>query len=125
MDLALWLSVLIDERANPPRLRARQVLRHHAPRRQDDRVISVGLFRRGPPVRRLKVRLTVRVPELPSFVQPWRPGVIEGRARPEDPHLAIDALPGNARIVGDAAFGGDAELFEDLVRGLVGEFVSG
>ena len=118
MDLAERLRVLVDERADAARLRARQILRHHASRRQHDRVVGVGLFGGGPPVGRLKVRLAVGMAELPAFVQARRAGMIERRARPEDAHLAIDALPGDAGVVGDAALRGDAQLLEDLARRL-------
>jgi len=50
--------------------------------------------------------------------------MIERRARPEHAHLAVDAFPRDTGVVGDAAFRGDAQLFEDVARRLVGELVA-
>src|SRR6516164_1437172 len=51
--------------------------------------------------------------------------MIGRRARPEDAHLPVDSLPRDAGVVGHAAPGGDAELFEDVVRRLVVELLAG
>jgi len=46
MDFAVRLRVLVDERADAARLCARQMLRHHPPGRQHDRVVGVRVPRR-------------------------------------------------------------------------------
>jgi hypothetical protein len=106
------------------RVCARQILRHHPSRRQHNRVVCVWFFGGGPPVGRLKMRLAVGMAELPAFVQARRAGMIERRARPKHAHLTIDALPRDTGVVGHAAFRGDAQLFEDVVRRLVCELVA-
>ena len=52
MHLAQRLRILIDQRADAARLRAGEVLRHHAAGGQDDRILGVRLFGGGPPVDR-------------------------------------------------------------------------
>ena len=44
-------------------------------------------------------------------------------ARPEDAHLLLDLLVGDAGVIGDAALAGDAQLFEDLARAVEREAV--
>src|SRR5262245_53504474 len=70
------------------------------------------------------MRFAVRMSESGTLVQPRRAGMIERWAWPEDAELPIDALPGDAGVIGHAALRRDAELFEDVARRLVGELVA-
>ena len=54
--------------------------------------------------------------ELPAFEQPRRAGMIERGTRPEDAHLLVDLLVGDAVVIGDAAARGLAQFLEDLAR---------
>src|SRR5262249_51084720 len=115
-DLAIRLRALVHERADPARLRPREVLSHDASRREEDRILRVGLLDRGTPLDRLEVGLAVRVAEATSFVETRRAVMVQRRARPEAPHPLVDLLPGDPEVVGHAAARRDAELVEDLAR---------
>src|SRR5262249_12088602 len=52
----------------------------------------------------------------PRLEETRRPGMVLGRAGPEDAALALDALAGDPGLVGDAAGRRPPELVEDLAR---------
>jgi hypothetical protein len=62
------------------------------------------------------------VVEARALEQPRRPRLL-ARAGPEDAHLPVDLLVGDARVVGDAAAGGFPQLLEDVARTRVRERV--
>src|SRR4029079_19554468 len=107
---------LRDQSANSSGLCSRQIVRDDASGGQDDWIVGVGLLGGGPPVHRLEVRLPVGMAEPVSFVQPRGAGMMFSRTGPEDPVLAIDSLPRDSVIIGDAASRGDSQLVEDLAR---------
>ena len=72
VDLDARLRVLIDQRPDAPRLRAREELADHAPGRQDHRVLGVDVLGR----RRVggDVEAGLAVGEVEAARCPWRPG---------------------------------------------------
>src|SRR5262245_53768200 len=59
--------------------------------------------------------------EAAALEESRRPRVLGRRTRPEDAHLALDLLVGDAGVVGRAASRKHAELGEDLLRRVEGE----
>src|ERR1041385_4778836 len=123
MNLAHRLRILVHQRTDSPGLRTGEVVRHHTSGGQYDRVLAVGFFSRGLPFHWLKMRFTVWMVKLVAFIKARCARMIRRRARPEHALLPIDALPGDAVVIADSAFGGDAQLVKNLSRGFVPEFV--
>ena len=61
------------------------------------------------------MRLAVGRLEFAVFPQPRRARMIEAGTRPEDAHVVLDLLVGDAEVIGGAAFGGDAQLVENVL----------
>ena len=72
----------------------------------------------------MEFRSTDGVVEPPTLVQARRSRVPFFGDRPEQPVLGLDPFPRRAPVVGGAAGGGEAELFEDLARVGVREVVA-
>src|SRR6185437_7182798 len=96
---ATWLRILIHQCADATRLRSRKEVGNHPPRRQDDRIFSVGHLGRGAPFHGHEMRFSVRVAEPAAFVKAWRSRMVFIRAWPEEPVCFINALPGHSRII--------------------------
>src|SRR5262249_59606376 len=116
MHLHLRLRMLRDEGTDPPGLRAGEKLRHHAARREDDRVLVVDVLCRRTVRDRMEACPAVRMVEAAALEEPRRPRMLLVRARPEDTHRAIEPLVGDAAVVGDATARHAAQLVEDLGR---------
>src|SRR5262249_42491823 len=94
--------------------------------RERERILGVGVLDRRFVGGRMESGLAVREVEgsgssgdrIPGtrFEETRRAGMVLGRAGPEDAVLPLDALPGDAGIVGDAARGRQPQLVEDLAR---------
>ena len=124
VQLQQRLRVLVDQRTDPPRLGAREELADHPPGGQHDRVRRRPRPRSAASTRiDVEARLAVREVERPrpratGFHEPGskRRGVPGGRSarrplasgRARTPHLALDLLVGDPRVVGHAAPAGDA-----------------
>jgi len=67
MNFDTWLRILIDQRSNPARLCAGQVLAHDAARRQVNRIFLVNGIAGFPIWSKLKVSFTILVKRPPSF----------------------------------------------------------
>src|SRR6185437_2421334 len=66
------------------------------------------------------MRFSVRMTELPAFIEPGGTGVVFIRARPEEAVCFINALPGHSRVIRDAALRCHTEFSEDVLgRGVV------
>src|SRR5690606_33248588 len=110
----------------PPRLRAGQVLRDHAARCEDDRVLLIHLLGGRRVAGHVEPRLAIREEERAGALrygvprarleQARRAGVVLVVARPEDAELPLDLLVGDAPVVDHAAARGSAQLVEDLAR---------
>src|SRR6185503_4487003 len=109
------LRVLLDERADAPRLCARQELADDAAGRQKHRVFGTGVVDGGPVISDVEARPSVGKVERPGalgdgvvaavFEQPRRARMIGDLftgprilavAGPEDAHLTLDSFPGDA-----------------------------
>src|SRR5437588_4322604 len=123
MNLTQGLGILVYQSADAPGLRARKILRNHASGGEDNRVFAIRLFGRRTPLHRLKVRLAIRMAKLVSFVEARRSRMPRLRTRPEDAVLLLDAFPGHAVIIGNAALGGATQLFKNLTGRVVAEFL--
>ena len=98
-----------------PRLRARLVVREHAPGGEVERIVRVGLLRRsagGAPRGSARVRSASGSARRTGAACPGGPRT--GRARRRRPR--VDALVADARVVGGAARARAAQLLEDLAR---------
>ena len=104
---------MVDEELDPAGLRPAEVVEHGPPGRHVDGVLGVGRLGAEAVRRGMQVELAVGVVAAPVLEQPRGARVALGRARPEDAHLALDALVGDAGVVGGAAGAGAAELVED------------
>ena len=72
----------------------------------------------------MELRSTVGVVEAAPFIEAWSARVPFFGDRPEQPVLGFDPLPCRTSVVGGAAGGREAELFEDLVGVGVREVVA-
>src|SRR5262249_21763251 len=59
MQFRAWLWILVNQRSDAPRLRARQILAHHSTRCQVERVLLVDRITTRPPFRLVEVCLAV------------------------------------------------------------------
>src|SRR5690606_8944377 len=105
-------------------LGARQVLAHHPARRQPDGVLVVDHLGGWSVTHGVEARPAGLGREPTALEQAPGPGVVLARAGPEHAHLAFDALPGDAEVVGAPALRGDPQLLEDLLGVPVGEVVA-
>ena len=124
MHLAQRLRILVHQPADAARLRAGEEVRDDASGGQDDGILVIRHLRRRPPLDGQEVRLAVGMSELPAFIQARRSRMPDLGTRPEHSVVLVDGFPGDAVIVGDAAFRGDAQLLEDVVRRAVVELVA-
>src|SRR5262249_19599409 len=126
VQLDAGLGVVVEERADAPRLRPGEELAHDPAGREDQGILRVDVLGGRRVLRGKEARLAVgevestrtapdRIPR-PLLEEARRAGVAFRRARPEDAALALDSLPGDAGVVGDAARGRAPELVEDLAR---------
>ena len=113
----------LHQELDAARLRAAQVVEHAAPAGEVDRVLRVGHLEARPVRRRVEVEEAVGVVAAAVLEQPRRAGVVLRRARPENPHLVLHALPGDAGVVGRPARAGAPQLVEDLLVVAEGEQV--
>ncbi len=120
-DLAQRLGVLLDERPDASRLRAREVLAHHSSGGQPHRVLLVDHLGRRAVADRVEPAAPVVGVEPAAFEEPRGAGMVLGRAGPEHAQLALDAFPRDPVVVGAATLGRDAQLLEDLLGGGVRE----
>src|SRR5262249_50781594 len=136
-----WLRILVDERSDSPRLRAGQELADDAAGTQKERIVVAHVVNRPSVLGDVEARLPVGKIERPlalrdrivrtAFEQARRPGVIDRASRlgvvavawPEDTHLPLDFLVGDAGVISDAALAGAAQLIEDRARFPEGESV--
>ena len=114
MKLEFRLGILLDERADAAGLRAGEVLADDPAGGQVDRKLVVHGVAALAPDQLHEARFAIRVKEAAAFEETRRAGVVERRARPEDALLTVDAVVGDAVVVGDAAAGSEPQLFEDL-----------
>src|SRR5581483_1978037 len=103
---------------------AREKLRYDPAGREEDRVLLVDGLRGRAVLDRVEARASVFVREAAALEEPRRAGMIRVRARPEDPLLALDPLPADARVVGAAAGREATQLLEDRARPGEGEEVA-
>src|SRR5208282_364192 len=79
-------------------------------------ILVVGHLSRGTPLDRNEVSLAIGMTEFSALIQA-RSALMAGLgAGPEQPVVFIDAIPGHAGIVRDAALGGDAQLLKYFAR---------
>src|SRR2546425_1645578 len=102
MNLDVRLGTLLDEKSNPARLIAGQVLIDNASASQDQRKLSIWRFLWRLILNRVKLRFTVGMIET-LIEQTRRTGMILRRTGPKDPVLLFDFLPRDAVVVGVAA----------------------
>src|SRR5690348_6515798 len=124
MDLDARLGVLLQQRADAARLRATEILADDAAGRQVDGVVLIDGITARTPRGRLEVSPAVAGVELLVFKKTGSAGMLRRRTRPEDSLLGVDFFVRDAEIIGHAALGGNAELFEDLSRRAEGKLVS-
>ena len=84
MDFDSRFGILIHQRADPPRLCAREVLADDASGRQVNGILVIHRIARLSIFRHLKPCLAVGMEETVAFEQPRSSRMILGRARPED-----------------------------------------
>src|SRR5262245_13614591 len=117
------LGILIDQRPDATRLRAREKLADDAAGRQDDRILVVDVLGRRRVGGDVEACLAVseikaasptsdRVPGV-RLEQSGRAGMVLRGAGPEDAVFFFDALVGDAGVIGDAARRSAAQLVED------------
>ena len=117
------LGAVVHERSDAPRLGAGEEVAHHAAGGEDQRVLGVHVFGGGRVGSGHEARLAVGEVERPlapghrvhgaGLEQARRSRMVVGRAGPEDAVLPLHLLVGDARVVGDAALRGLAQLGED------------
>ena len=103
MHFAQRFGILIDERADPPRLSSAQVLRDDTARREEERIFRIDVLGGRPVFISIKSRFAVRVMKPSAFKEPRCAGMIERRARPEDSHVLLDLGVGHSAVVGGSA----------------------
>src|SRR5581483_5426950 len=100
------------------------MLANHTAGRQKQRVFFIHRIAAGTPLRYVEVGLAVVRVELPVNEKAGRPRVIKGWARPENPHLFVHSLVGDAVVVGHAATRGDSKFLENVGGVLEGEILT-
>src|SRR5438045_2624689 len=103
MDFKPGLRLLIDERADTPRLRAGKILADHAARREIDRKLAVHRVAALAPLQLHELRPAIRMEKPPALEQAGSAGMIDRRTRPEDSLPLIDLFVRDAVVIGDAA----------------------
>src|SRR5262245_7928116 len=139
MHLDAWFGILIDERTDAPRLCSGQKLADHTSGCQKQRVLVARVINGGTVISDVESRLAVREVKRPvtlrdrivasALEEPRGAWMVNRRARfrifavagPEDAHLPLDLFVGDARVVRDTAFAGDAQFVENLARAAEGE----
>src|SRR5262245_22075622 len=116
MQFCEWLWILIDQRSNPARLRAGQILTHHSPSGQIQRIVAIDGITAWPPLCFVEVGLAIVRVELFIGEQHWRTRMVEIRTEPKDAFLFVDPFISDAVVVRDSAPGGDAKLFQNVGR---------
>ncbi len=66
----------------------------------------------------------IRMPKLGAFVEPRCTWVADLRTWPEDSIALVNAIPRDPVIIRHAAFGGDAQLFENVACRRVVELIA-
>src|SRR5437773_7633466 len=123
MYFTQWFRVLIDERADAACLISAEVLRHHAARGEEYRILRIDVLCGRAVFVPVESGLAVRVVKRPSFKEPRCAGMIEGRTRPEHSHVLLDLRVGHAAIVDGRAFRRRGEFTKDVVRDDVREIL--
>src|SRR5579864_8705090 len=124
MHLTQRLRILVHQSANSARLRSGEVVGDHAASSKNDGILTVHLFGCRLPLHRLKMGFAVRMIELIAFIKPGCAWMIGGGTGPANAVLAVNAVPGNAVVIADAALGRDAQLIKYFLGGVERKFAA-
>ena len=116
MHLHQRFGIDIHQAADAARLRARKILAHHAAGGQVHRKVVVHGVAALAPLGQLEAALAVGIERDAAFHQVGRPRMIQRGAWPEDAHLTVDFLVGDAIVVRVPPARGFAQFVEDLAR---------
>src|SRR5262249_5792859 len=100
VHLDLGLGLLGHERTDAARLRPGEELRDHAAGGEDDRIRVVDVLGRRAVGNRMEARAAIRVMEAAALEEARRASMVRGRTGPEDAHVALEPLVGDAAVVG-------------------------
>src|SRR5208282_5153205 len=94
--------------------RSRKILAHYSSCGQEQRIFFIDRVPARPPFRHVEMRFAIVGIELPIHEKARRSGVVERRTRPEDSHLLVHPLVGDAVVVRDSAARGDSQLLQNV-----------